>query len=144
MTPVTKRKSLKRKQAPPRDSEYEEDVELNVQDIVPSARKVVAWKKILTNVPKMEIDNILLHSIKNVEKLNFVCQRRLALKRELGKDALDCKKLVSLIEHARLMKSVVGLGKCYELLVKEFIMNISVDCDNKKSKEYRKVFVRGR
>lgn len=42
------------------------------------------------------------------------------------------------------MKSVVGFGKCYKVLVKEFIVNIPTDCDNKKSKEYKKVYVRGR
>lgn len=42
------------------------------------------------------------------------------------------------------MKSVDGFGKCYEILAKEFIVNIPMDCDNKKSKEYIKVYVRGR
>lgn len=69
-------------------------------------------------------------------------QRSLALERELGKDALECKEVVSLIENAGLMNSVVGFAKCYERLVKEFI--IPMDCDNKKSKGYIKVYVRGR
>lgn len=42
------------------------------------------------------------------------------------------------------MKSVARFGKCYEKLVKEFIMSIPTNCDNKKSKEYRKVYARGR
>jgi len=33
---------------------------------------------------------------------------------------------------------------CYEKLVKEFMLNISVDCKDKTSKEFRKVYVRGR
>ncbi|XP_050915153.1 uncharacterized protein LOC127130132 [Lathyrus oleraceus] len=49
---------------------------------------------------------------------------------------------MKLIEHVGLMKSVTGFGKCYEVLVKEFIVNIFVDCDDNKSKEFRKVFVR--
>ena len=42
------------------------------------------------------------------------------------------------------MKIVIGFGKCYLMLVKEFIVNISKECDNKRSKEFRKVYVRGR
>ena len=51
---------------------------------------------------------------------------------------------MGLIQEAGLKKSVVGFGKCYEMLVKEFIVNISNECDNKRSKEFRKVYVRGR
>ena len=70
-------------------------------------------------------------------------QRRLDLERELGKDAIECKEVVSLIENLGLIKSVAGFGKCYKILLKEFIVNISKDCDNKRSKEFRKVYVRG-
>ncbi|XP_050891247.1 uncharacterized protein LOC127096738 [Lathyrus oleraceus] len=42
------------------------------------------------------------------------------------------------------MKIVTDFGKCYKILVKEFIMNISKECGNKRSKEFRKVYVRGR
>ncbi|XP_050896780.1 uncharacterized protein LOC127103574 [Lathyrus oleraceus] len=42
------------------------------------------------------------------------------------------------------MKTVTGFGKCYEMLVKEFIVNISKECDDKRSKEFRKVYVRGK
>lgn len=90
------------------------------------------------------IDNIFFHSIENVVKWKFVYQRRLDLEKKLGKDALECKEVVSLIKNAGLMKSVVGYNKCYEMLVKEFIVIIHMDCDNKKSKEYKKVYVRGR
>ncbi|MCH81839.1 envelope-like protein, partial [Trifolium medium] len=70
--------------------------------------------------------------------------KRLALERELGKDALECKEVVDLIEDASLMKNVAGFGNCYEMLVKEFIINIPKDCDSKTSKEYMKVYVRGK
>jgi hypothetical protein len=42
------------------------------------------------------------------------------------------------------MKTVSGLGSCYAKLVKEFIVNIAEDCDNPLSKEYHKVYVRGK
>jgi hypothetical protein len=51
---------------------------------------------------------------------------------------------MKLIKHAGLMKTVSGLDKCYEKLVKEFLVNISADCDNPLSKGYKKVFVRGK
>jgi hypothetical protein len=50
---------------------------------------------------------------------------------------------VNLIDEAGLMKTVWGLGDCYEQLVREFIVNVPEDCDNPQSPEYHKVFVRG-
>ncbi|MCH84680.1 envelope-like protein [Trifolium medium] len=41
------------------------------------------------------------------------------------------------------MKTVCGLGVCYEKLVKEFLVNIPEDCDDPMSEDYIKVFVRG-
>ncbi|XP_050894157.1 uncharacterized protein LOC127100891 [Lathyrus oleraceus] len=63
---------------------------------------------------------------------------------ELGQDALECKEVMKLIEHAGLMKSVTSFGKYYEVLVKELIVNIPADCDDNRSKEFKKVFVRGK
>src|ERR1051325_3624090 len=57
----------------------------------------------------------------------------------LGKQGSD-----KLISEARLLKTVTKLSKCYETLVKEFIVNIREDCDDKKSQEFQKVFVRGK
>lgn len=51
---------------------------------------------------------------------------------------------MDLIKEVGLMISVSGFGKCYEMLVKEFIVNISKDCNNKRSKEFIKVYVRGK
>ncbi|MCH93305.1 envelope-like protein, partial [Trifolium medium] len=45
---------------------------------------------------------------------------------------------------AGLLKTVWGLGDCYEKLVKEFLVNIPEDCDDPMSVEFRKVFVRGK
>jgi hypothetical protein len=64
--------------------------------------------------------------------------------RELSNETLDCKEIIDLIEKAGLMKTVSGLGSCYEKLFKEFIVNIAEDCDNPLSKEYHQVFVRGK
>ncbi|KAK2397201.1 hypothetical protein QL285_058803 [Trifolium repens] len=50
---------------------------------------------------------------------------------------------MELLEKAELMKTVKDLGNCYEMLVKEFIVNITMDC-SEGSEELRKVRVRGK
>lgn len=63
---------------------------------------------------------------------------------ELGNDVFKCKEVSSLIQETGLVKTVTGFRKCYEMLVKEFVVNISKERDNKRIKEFRKVYVRGR
>ncbi|XP_050896468.1 uncharacterized protein LOC127103247 [Lathyrus oleraceus] len=70
--------------------------------------------------------------------------KRLALERELAQNVLDCKDIMDLIQEAGLMKTVTQFSKCYEMLVKEFIVNLSEECVDGKSKEFRKVYVRGK
>ncbi|KAL5180766.1 hypothetical protein HKD37_01G001833 [Glycine soja] len=131
--------SKKRKEISSSDSD--DDVELDVPDI---KRAKKSGKKVPGNVPDAPLDNISFHSIGNVERWKFVYQRRLALERELGRDALDCKEIMDLIKAAGLLKTVTKLGDCYESLVREFIVNIPSDITNRKSDEYQKVFVRGK
>ncbi|XP_058761948.1 uncharacterized protein LOC131635346 [Vicia villosa] len=38
----------------------------------------------------------------------------------------------------------ISIINCYEKLVKEFVVNITQECSDKKSKEFRKAFVRGK
>lgn len=130
----------KRKEVSSSESDY--DVEHDVQDITPQKKTVV--RKILVNVSGVPLDNISFHFVNNVDKWKFVYQRRLDLERELGQDAFEFKEFMKLIEHAGLMKSVTGFGKFSEVLVKEFIRNIPTNCDDNKSKEFRKVFMRGK
>ncbi|KAH1228850.1 hypothetical protein GmHk_10G028758 [Glycine max] len=124
ITPTTSRRSKvaipskKRKEISSSDSN--DDVELDVPDI---KRAKTSGKKVPGNVPDAPLDNISFHSIGNVERWKFVYQRRLALERELGRDALDCKEIMDLIKAARLLKTVTKLGDCYESLVREFIVN---------------------
>ncbi|KAL5142392.1 hypothetical protein HKD37_09G025581 [Glycine soja] len=145
ITPTTSRwskvaiPSKKRKEISSSDSD--DDVELDVPDI---KRAKTSGKKVPGNVPDAPLDNISFHSIGNVERWKFVYQRRLALERELGRDALDCKEIMDLIKAAGLLKTVTKLGDCYESLVREFIVNIPSDITNRKSDEYQKVFVRGK
>ncbi|XP_057447381.1 uncharacterized protein LOC130739159 [Lotus japonicus] len=68
----------------------------------------------------------------------------MAIERELHEDALELKEIVEVLNAAGLMKIVKGLGRCFNNLVREFIVNIPSDCDDESSDEYRKVFVRGK
>ncbi|XP_050919301.1 uncharacterized protein LOC127136826 [Lathyrus oleraceus] len=51
---------------------------------------------------------------------------------------------MDLIQEAGLMKTVTQFSKYYEMLVKEFIVNLSEECADGKSKEFKKVYVRGK
>ncbi|KAL5179509.1 hypothetical protein HKD37_01G000805 [Glycine soja] len=145
ITPTTSRwskvaiPSKKRKEISSSDSD--DDVELDVLDI---KRAKKSGKKVPGNVPDAPLDNISFHSIGNVERWKFVYQRRLAVERELGRDALACKEIMDLIKAVGLLKTVTKLGDCYESLVREFIVNIPSDITNRKSDDYQKVFVRGK
>ena len=101
-------------------------------------------KKLSVRVPDAPLDNISFYSVGYAKKWKYVFQRRIALERELGAGALECKEIMELISFAGLMKTVTRFTKCYETLAKEFIVNIPIDCADHKSKEYRKVFVRDR
>ncbi|XP_058784030.1 uncharacterized protein LOC131658792 [Vicia villosa] len=70
--------------------------------------------------------------------------KRLAIERELAPNALENKEVLELIQEAGLLKTVCNLPKCYEKLVKEFVVNLSEDYGNSRSVDFRKVFVRGK
>ncbi|KAL5134054.1 hypothetical protein HKD37_03G007303 [Glycine soja] len=147
-TPITSTSSRRSKVAIPSkkrkeisSSDSDDDVEL---DVSTSKRAKKSGKKVPENVPDAPLDNISFHSIGNAERWKFVYQRRIALERELGRAALDCKEIMDLIKAAGLLKTVTKLGDCYESLVKEFIVNIPSDITNRKSDEYQRVFVRGK
>ncbi|KAK2454193.1 hypothetical protein QL285_001782 [Trifolium repens] len=120
-----------------------EEAEENAPSIV-TAQKKKAGRSIPKNVPDVPMDNVSFHFSASAAKWKFVFHRRLALERELSDEALECKEVMELIHQAGLMKTVSGLGSCYEKLVEEFIVNIGEDCDNRLSKEFHQVFVRGK
>ncbi|XP_058725796.1 uncharacterized protein LOC131597099 [Vicia villosa] len=49
---------------------------------------------------------------------------------------------MNLVSDAGLIKIIDGFAKCYEVLVKEFVMNIPVDCADPESQNLRKIYVR--
>ncbi|KAK2436426.1 hypothetical protein QL285_021421 [Trifolium repens] len=120
-----------------------DDAVVNAPGIL-STQKKKAGRSIPQNVPEVPMDNVSFHFSNSAAKWKFVYHRRLALERELSDEALECKEVMDLILQAGLMKTVTGLGSCYEKLVKEFIVNIGEDCGNRLSKEFHQVFVRGK
>ncbi|XP_058741259.1 uncharacterized protein LOC131613622 [Vicia villosa] len=95
-------------------------------DISPMKRYEI--KKLSARVPDAPLDNISFHSVDSVEQWKYVYQRRIALERELGKYAFECHEIMEMISYAGLMKTITRFAKCYEDIVKEFIVNIPVDC----------------
>ncbi|XP_050878804.1 uncharacterized protein LOC127082619 [Lathyrus oleraceus] len=119
------------------DSEPEKDVEEDVPDISPAKKTTVRKSPVKVHV--VHLDNISFHLEDGAAKWKFVIQRRVAVERELGKDALDVKEVMELIKVVGLLKTVVGFSQCYEGLVKEFIVNIPKDISDKNNKEFCKV-----
>ncbi|XP_058774427.1 uncharacterized protein LOC131648712 [Vicia villosa] len=132
----------KRKAISSSENESDSDVAANVNDI--HLKKRVSNSKLATSVPEEPTDNISFHYPSSVLRWKFVYQKRLALERELALNALEYDDIMNLIHKAGLMKTVTHLSKCYEILVKEFIVNFHKKYDNKEAEEYLKVFVRGK
>jgi hypothetical protein len=108
------------------------------------SKKKPTTSKLAASVPEVPIDNVSFHFASSVNRWKYVYHKRLALERELAQNVLECKEIVDLIQEAGLMKTVTQLPKCYETLVKEFIVNVSEECVDGKSREFRKVYVRGK
>ncbi|WJX12956.1 hypothetical protein P8452_03403 [Trifolium repens] len=140
--PTSSKQKTPKKRKIVADTSVEDAVE-NAPSIV-SAKRKVAGRTIPPNVPDVPMDNVSFHFSASAAKWKFVYHRRLTPERELSDEALECKEVMDLIQQAGLMQTVSGLGKCYEKLVKEFIVNIGEDCDNRLSKEFHQVFVRGK
>jgi len=134
-------RTRKRKVVPTNESDY--DVEGDAPNIIPSTSRKSTKKKIVQTVANVPIDKVSFHLPENAQRWRFIYHRRLALERELGKEALEIEAVMELIKEAGLMKTVCNLGDFYEKLVKEFLVNISIDCDNSLIREYQRVFVRG-
>jgi hypothetical protein len=134
-------KMRKRKVVSSSESEY--DVEKDVQSISHTVSRKSTSRKTMQTVVNVPIDKVSFHLPKNALRWKFVYHMRLALERELSKEALEIDAVIELIKGAGLMKTVCNLGDCYEKLVKEFLVNIPDDCDDPLSSEYQKVFVRG-
>ncbi|XP_057418549.1 uncharacterized protein LOC130712747 [Lotus japonicus] len=138
MTP--QKKSVKRKR---RDAD-ESDVEPDVSDIDMTAKKRMSGRRVPVNVPEAPLDNISFHFVESASRWKYVFQRSVALERELVPEALGCQVVLDLIATAGLMKTVSGFSRCFDKLVKKFVMNITPECNMAGSAEYRKVYARGK
>ncbi|CAJ2642455.1 unnamed protein product [Trifolium pratense] len=140
---VVPRSETKKRKAPPTsDSDFEPETDVAASGS--TSRKSVGRKKVPQSVPSAPLDNVSFHLENGSARWKFVYHRRLALERNLKADILECPSVVEALEYAGLMKTVVGLDKCYDRLVKEFLINVAADCNDPKSPEYRQVFVRGK
>ncbi|XP_058745964.1 uncharacterized protein LOC131618824 [Vicia villosa] len=122
--------------------ETESDVDVNVLDI--PLRKKPTTSKFAASIPEVPIYNVSFHYASTVSRWKYVLQKRLAVERESAPIALENKEVLELNQEAGVLKNVCNLPKCYEKLVKEFMVNLSEDCGNSISADYRKVFVRGK
>lgn len=144
-SPKAMRTSMVKKRKAPELSDHDDDSDFyvteNVTDIY--SRKRPSHGK-LPIVPDVAIDNISFHHPDNANRWKYVNFKKIALERELSKEALECKDVIDLINEAGLMRTVMKFSNCYEGLVKEFIVNLSNDCADGRSTDFETVFVRGR
>ncbi|XP_057418820.1 uncharacterized protein LOC130713034 [Lotus japonicus] len=137
-----KKTTVKKKKVSRVELDSDLDVEADVMDITASERKKFSGKRIPQDIPSIPLDNVSFHAVEIAIKWKYVFQRRIAKEREIGSDVLECKKIVALITRTGLRKAVMEIGKCYDRLVKEFLVNLSDDVGNPASPEFRKVYVR--
>ncbi|XP_050889812.1 uncharacterized protein LOC127095121 [Lathyrus oleraceus] len=97
-------------------SDSKEDVKDDVPDIFPAKRQAV--QKSPGKVAAVHLDNISFHLEDGAAKWKYVIQRRVAIEKELGQEAVEVKEVIELIKNVGLMKIVVTLPQCYEGLVK--------------------------
>ncbi|XP_058755702.1 uncharacterized protein LOC131628912 [Vicia villosa] len=93
------------------------DVDVDAQDI-PLSKKLTT-SNLGASVPEVPIDNISFHYPSSVNRWKYVHHNRLALEMELAQNVLENKEIMDLIHEAGLLKTVVHLPTCYEMLVKE-------------------------
>lgn len=77
---------------------------------MPLGKRRTSGKKIPANVNETPTDNTSFHHGANALKWKYICQRRLELERELGKDALECEQIMKLVDKAGLIKVYVALA----------------------------------
>lgn len=86
------------------------------------------------NVVDAPLDNVPFHYETSVQKWKYGFLRRVSCEKKLGTDALNCKEIIDLIKVVGLMKIGSHIGPCYEKLVKEFIVNITVESNVESNK----------
>jgi len=79
-------------------SESDQDVAKDVSNIILSASKKSAGKKVVQTIESVPIDNASFHLPENAHRWKFIYHRRLELEKELGKEALQIEAVMELIK----------------------------------------------
>lgn len=82
-----------------------------------------------------------LFILKEIQKWKYVCQRRIAHEREISKCSFGGHEVLKLLKQSCLMKIVSHVGPCYEKLVMELIVNLSLECNKEGTEEFRKMYI---
>ncbi|CAJ2671712.1 unnamed protein product [Trifolium pratense] len=122
---IPRTETRKRKAPPTSDSDFEPETDVAASGS--TSRKSIGRKKVPQTVPYAPLDNVSFHLENGSARWKYVYHRRLALERNLKNDILECPSVVEALEYAGLMKTVVGLDKCYDRLVKEFLINVAAN-----------------
>ncbi|XP_058758409.1 uncharacterized protein LOC131631655 [Vicia villosa] len=101
----------KKKDAVMSDDSYY-DVEDDIEDTL--IMKKFGMKKLHVRVLDAPMNNVSFHYRDNLEQWKYVYQRRIALERELRKDAVECSKIMELIFNTGLKKIVTMRGRCVD------------------------------
>ncbi|XP_057444209.1 uncharacterized protein LOC130736391 [Lotus japonicus] len=125
-------------------SDSEQDVIPDAANMSSTTKKRIRGKRVPLNIPDAPMDNVSFHTAESAQRWKFVYQRRIAREKELSEEALKVDEIVSLLTQAGLINTVKDLGRCYDQLIREFIVNIPVDCNDVDSPGFQKVFVRGK
>lgn len=67
------------------------------------SKKVVGGKNLPNSVPAVLMDNVSFHSEDSLLKWKYVYHTRIAPKRDLLKEALECSEIMELLEDAYVM-----------------------------------------
>ncbi|XP_057444205.1 uncharacterized protein LOC130736388 [Lotus japonicus] len=123
-------------------SDSEQDVIPDAANMSSTTKKRIRGKRVPLNIPDAPMDNVSFHTAESTQRWKFVYQRRIAREKELSEEALKVDEIVSLLTQAGLINTVKDLGRCYDQLIREFIVNIPVDCNDVDNPGFQKVFVR--
>lgn len=116
-------------------SDLEKFFEVDVLDIVSSSRRKIGGKRVLVNIPDAPLDNVSFLTKTSVHKWKYVVQRRVSHERDMRKEFVGCHEIMDLLKGTRLIKTLNEIDPCCYNLAREFILNISLECNKEGSHE---------
>ncbi|XP_038904247.1 uncharacterized protein LOC120090596 [Benincasa hispida] len=103
----------------------------------------IGRRKIPPNVPIVLIDDISFHSEDNVQRWKFVVQRCIVDEKTFSDQTKSCLKIMDLLQHVGLLKTVVNLSPFYPQLLRELIVNLPSKFDDPNNPDYKKIHTHG-